>query len=195
MGGQGKTQTALRYCRKAFRNQTFNTVLWIDANSEISAQKAIESILSKAEIPTPASGFERDLVAFKDALTSLKRPCLLVFDDYDTPGNFSKIADMFVQHEQICIMLTSRHHESSRLGIPIHVKDMDKSDAEDLLLISSGLIRQDVESKHLANTVKMLGCLPLALDQAGAYIRKLHLPLDLFEKHYRQTEEDTTIYP
>ena len=184
MGGQGKTQTALRYCRKAFQNRTFNTVLWIDASSEISAHQAISSILSKAEIPTSAQEFERNLLAFRDALTSLKGPCLLVFDNYDTPRNFSKIADMFVSHEQICIMLTSRHHESLRLGMPIHVRDMDQSDAEDLLLISSGLIRQDVDPKRLAKTVNMLGCLPLALDQAGSYIRKLHLSLDLFEKHY-----------
>ncbi len=159
-------------------------MLWIDASSEISAHQAIESILSKAGIPTSAQEYERNLLAFKDALTSSKGPCLLVFDNYDTPRNFSNIADMFVQHEHICIMLTSRHHESLRLGMPIHVRDMDQSDAEDLLLISSGLIRQDVNPKRLAKTVNMLGRLPLALDQGGAYIRKLHLSLDVFETHY-----------
>ena len=184
MGGQGKTQSALRYCRKAFQNRTFNTVLWIDASSEISAHQAIESILSKAEIPTSALEFERNLLAFKDALTSLKGPCLLVFDNYDTPRNFTKIADMFVHHEQICIMLTSRHHGSLRLGTPVHVREMDQSDAEDLLLTSSGLVTDAVNPKHLAKIVNMLGRLPLALDQAGAYIRKLHLSLDVFEKHY-----------
>ena len=184
MGGQGKTQTALRYCRKGFQNRTFNTVLWIDASSEISAQQAIKSILSKAEIPTSASEFEQNLLAFKDGLKTLKGPCLLVFDNYDTPRNFSKIADMFIDHEQICIMLTSRHHESLRLGAPVHVREMDQSDAEGLLLTSSGLIRQDVNPKHLAQIVNMLGRLPLALDQAGAYIRKLQLSLDVFEKHY-----------
>ena len=61
---------------------------------------------------------------------------------------------------------------------------MDQSDAEDLLLTSSGLIRQDVDPKHLAKIVNILGRLPLALDQAGVYIRKLHLSLDVFEKHY-----------
>ena len=91
---------------------------------------------------------------------------------------------MFVDHEQICIMLTSRHHESLRLGTPVHVREMDQSDAEDLLLTVSGLIRQDVNPKHLAKIVNMLGRLPLALDQAGAYIRKLQLSLDVFEKHY-----------
>ena len=184
MGGQGKTQTALRYCRKAFQNMTFNVVLWIDASSEISAHQAIKSILSKAEIPTSAQEFEQNLLAFKNALISLRGPCFLVFDNYDTPKNFSKIADMFVEHEQIYILLTSRHHESLRLGMPIYVRDMDQSDAEDLLQTSSGLTRQGVDPKHLAKTVNMLGCLPLALDQAGAYIKKLHLSLDVFEKHY-----------
>ena len=194
MGGQGKTQTALRYCRKAFQNRTFNTVLWIDASSETSAHQAINSILSKAEIPKSAQGFEQNLSAFKDALTSLKGPCLLVFDNYDTPRDFSRIAEMFVQHEQICILLTSRHHESLRLGTPIHVRDMDQGDAEDLLLVSSGLMRNDVDPKHLATTVNMLGCLPLALDQAGAYIRRLQLSLDLFKKHYMDKQKKILQY-
>ena len=194
MGGQGKTQTALRYCRKAFQNRTFNTVLWIDASSEISAIQAMNSILSKAEIPMSALEFERKLLAFKDALTSLKGPCLLVFDNYDTPRNFLRLADMFVDHEQICIMLTSRHHESLRLGTPVHVREMDQSDAEDLLLTVSGLIRQDVNPKHLAKIVNMLGRLPLALDQAGAYIRKLQLSLDVFEKHYIDKQKNILQY-
>ena len=176
MGGQGKTQTALRYCRKAFQDRTFNTVLWIDASSETSAHQAINSILSKAEIPTSALESERNLISFKDALTSLKGPCLLVFDNYDTPRNFSNIANMFVHHEQICIMLTSRHHESLRLGTHIHIGQMDQSDAEDLLLMSSGLVRQNVSPQNLEHTDNMLGCLPLALDQAASYIRKMHLP-------------------
>lgn len=194
MGGQGKTQTAIRYCQKAFQHRTFNTVLWIDASSETSAHQAINSILSKAEIPTSALEVERNLISFKDALTSLKGPCLLVFDNYDSPRNFSKIADMFVHHEQICIMLTSRHHESLRLGTPVHVREMDQSDAEDLLLVSSGLIRQDINPKNLAKAVNMLGRLPLALDQAGAYIRKLHLSLDVFEEHYIDKQKEILQY-
>ena len=169
-------------------------MLWIDASSKISAHQSINSILSKADIPTLALEFEQNLIAFKDALTSLKASCLLVFDNYDTPRNFSKIADMFVEHKQICIMLTSRHHESSRLGIPIIVRDMNQKDAEDLLLISSDLKRKDVDPEDLVNTVNMLGCLPLALDQAGAYIRKLHLSLDLFKKHYKDKQKKILNY-
>ena len=194
MGGQGKTQTALRYCRKAFQNGTFNTVLWIDASSEINANQAIESILSKAEISPSAAGYGSDILALKNALASLKGPCLLVFDNYDTPKNFSKIADMFVEHEQLCILLTSRHHESLRLGMPIHVRDMDQRDAEDLLLISSGLVRQHVNPQDLEHTVNMLGCLPLALDQAGTYIRKLQLSLDVFERHYLDRQKKILQY-
>ena len=194
MGGRGKTQIALRYCRNAFQNRTFNTVLWIDASSEISAHQAIESILSKAEIPTSAAGSGSNVLAFKNALISLNGPCLLVFDNYDTPKTFPKIADMFIQHEQLCILFTSRDHESLRLGMPIHLEDMDQSDAENLLLISSGLIRQDVNPQNLAHTVNMLGCLPLALDQAGAYIRKLHLSLGVFEKHYLDRQKKILQY-
>ena len=194
MGGQGKTQTALRYCRNAFQNRTFNTVLWIDASSEINANQAIESILSKAEISTSAVGYGSNVLALKNALASLNGPCLLVFDNYDTPKNFSKITDMFVEHEQLCILLTSRHHESLRLGMPVHVRDMDQSDAEDLLLISSGLVRQYVSPQDLEHTVNMLGCLPLALDQAGAYIRKLQLSLDVFERHYLDRQKKILQY-
>ena len=47
MGGKGKTQAALKYCRQAFLSATFDTVLWIDATTQASAQQAIESIVSR----------------------------------------------------------------------------------------------------------------------------------------------------
>jgi len=45
MGGQGKTQSALNYCRQAFQDGTFDTILWIDATSAARTQHAIESIV------------------------------------------------------------------------------------------------------------------------------------------------------
>lgn len=43
MGGQGKSQLALEYCRQ--RRETFHGVFWVDATSEATAEREFESIL------------------------------------------------------------------------------------------------------------------------------------------------------
>ncbi len=104
------------------------------------------------------------------------------------------IGNMFPKGAHISILITSRHGASLRLGTPIYVVDMEPAEAEDLVLISSGLIRQESESETLRSIVERLGCLPLALNQAGGYIRARHLPLDTFEKHYIERREQILKY-
>jgi len=197
MGGQGKTQSALNYCRQAFQDGTFDTILWIDATSVARAQHAIESIVPKANFSTSSGAPktpEANLSTFKDTLASRSKPCLLLYNYYDSPKEFMSIGNMFPKGARISILITSHHSASLPLGTPIYVVDMEPAEVEDLLLISSGLIRQESESETLRSIVERLGCLPLALDQAGAYIRARHLPLDTFEKHYIERREQILKY-
>ena len=109
---------------------------------------------------------EEMLSAFKDTLASHPKPWLLVYDNYNSPKEFISIGNMFPEGTQTFILMTSRHRGSLRLGAPVHVVDMDPTEAEDLLLVSSGLNRQEPKSETLKRVVERLGCLPLALDQA-----------------------------
>ena len=44
MGGQGKTQIAREYCRRAMEAKRFSAILWVDALSKNTLKKSFESI-------------------------------------------------------------------------------------------------------------------------------------------------------
>ena len=75
-------------------------------------------------------------------------------------------------------MFTSRRSQDlDRLGFLLEIPAMDVSDGISLLL--RGHSNQDIKQhlKIASNIVDRLGGLPLAIDQAAAYIRSQHLPL------------------
>ena len=192
MGGLGKSQAALEYCRPSFRNGRFDTVLWIDATSLITVQQAIESIVSKAKVfaaSCPPQSFKEKLSAFKDTMLSLSKPWLLIFDNYDSPKDFPSLGDVIPQSEHAFVIITSRHGGSLRLGSPVGIAEMGPEEAENLLLASSGLARPETQPEVLRSIVGRLGYLPLALDQAGAYIGTRNLLLENFEQHYTERRE------
>jgi len=66
---------------------------------------------------------------------------------------------------------------------------MAEDEGLELLLCRSKLERNDINIMEGRKVVQMLGYLPLAIDQAGAYISTRRLPLQLFAKHYAERKE------
>jgi hypothetical protein len=102
IGGQGKSQTALRYCHLT---RGYHAKFWINASSRETTVRSFEAIAAElARKPlqraaqSPASGgrddgllITWDRVAGK--LATWDRPWLLVFDNYDDVKSFP-IADV-----------------------------------------------------------------------------------------------------
>ena len=91
LGGQGKSQIALEYCRKW--RETYRGVFWIDANSEMTATQSYAMIaaelMGKSLTETGDSAAQIRMV--KDHLEQWDEGWLLVFDNYDEPDKFSEI--------------------------------------------------------------------------------------------------------
>ena len=51
MGGQGKTQLALEYCRVARTSGKFQAIFWIDASSSNTVSRGLETIAAKISSP------------------------------------------------------------------------------------------------------------------------------------------------
>ena len=88
MGGQGKSQIALEYCRRS--RSRFQAIFWIDATSDASVQGGFERIAKKFD-PLAATGprdrdEKIDLVQKK--LANLEEEWLLVFDNYDDLSSY-----------------------------------------------------------------------------------------------------------
>ena len=92
------------------------------------------------------------------------------------------------------ILITSRNQAMGRLIAfenVIEISEMEETDAVSLLLKASGCL--DASAEHLQaakNIVTSLGCMPLAVDQAGAYIGAGNCDINEYLKQFslhRQT--------
>ena len=191
IGGQGKTQCALKFCQEA--RASYRGIFWIDASSNISATRSFETIaeklLSKEDFPDT----ESKVKFVKETLQSWTEPWLLVFDNYDDPRTFNNISFFFPTANNVSkssILITSRHVATERLGTAIKVDGL--SEMESLELLFQGSDIGTLDEKTLAEgkkIVKQLGYLALAIDQAAAYISIRQLPLELFADHFAQRKE------
>ena len=71
---------------------------------------------------------------------------------------------------------------------------MTKDECLELLLRQSKQERNDNNIAEGKMIVQKLGYLPLAIDQASAYISVRHLPFQLFKKHYEEQRESVFKY-
>ena len=179
MGGQGKTQLALEYCRM---KRADYSVFFVDATSEGTAFRSFEYIGSTL---SPGSNFPNPEIARTFVLKTLEDfldPVLFVFDNFDQPAEFTTIRD-FLPHKAK-IIVTTRHGDAKRLGKCIEVGAMSEDEGVELLLHQSGHDRNPDNVKHAREIAEQLGGLALAIDQAATYINARHVPLDRFIEVY-----------
>lgn len=99
MGGQGKSQIALEYCRSS--RSRFRAIFWIDATSEASVQGGFERIVKKFDPLAAAGPHDKDekIDLVQKNLASLEEEWLLVFDNYDDPSSY-KLRPYLLTSEQ-----------------------------------------------------------------------------------------------
>jgi tetratricopeptide (TPR) repeat protein len=190
MGGSGKTQLALEFCRQAEESLGFMAIIWIDASSPASvaqSYKIIAKNISKDRQDDVESDATISLV--HNVLRGWKQWWLVVFDNYNSPKAFQSqgIRHYIPSGNNGCILFTSRHADSTRLGHSIAVSGMN--DSESLSLLLQRVPLNEEEKIHGREIASALGNLALALDQAGAYIRARNLKLKDFIPHYNKRKE------
>ena len=97
LGGQGKSQTVLEYCRRWRKD--YRGVFWVNASSRSLATESYHRI-SRAlsgQTQTPDDNGEQVIETVKAELEHWHNSWLLIFDNYDTPDGFSDIRRYFPQ--------------------------------------------------------------------------------------------------
>ncbi|KAL8790171.1 MAG: hypothetical protein Q9195_006498 [Heterodermia aff. obscurata] len=187
MGGQGKTQIALEICERQDIRQHFKVVLWVNAGTEDTTAQAFEHFARSMCLQGSSFSDSQSQIDYvKERLEDSDRPCLLIFDNYDDLETFKGIRNFFPRDNRHSILITSRHEDSTHLGLSISISKMDENEANALLLHRSGLDHDAVAAEHAKGVARHLGYLPLALAQAGAYVKSRRIPLSAFVDHYEK---------
>ena len=183
--GSGKTRLARAFTEKWVSGE--HVAVWFDASSATSLNKDFLSFAVSAKLRPPyelSCLGEGDLrMVVMNFIADYSIPWLLVFDNYDAveePLGFH-IAPYLPLRGQGSILITSRnagvHRALERTCPNISVEGMTSSEARALLL--SHLERSDAAlNEHENGLVTYISSeissrLPLAITQAGAYIRNM----------------------
>ena len=184
MGGQGKTQIALECCRRLQVLQAFQTIIWIDATSQETIAAEYRLLLSKLSGNAPPSPDLAEARGFQQRLEDWPEPFLLVFDNCDQPAALQVVKEYLPRNPNGVTLCTSRHLDCDRLGQVIDVPPMSDSDASELLLSRCKAAKVNGNVAKASQITKVLGHLPLAVDQAASYIKGRRIPLENFLEHY-----------
>ena len=175
LGGVGKTQLAIEY---AYRHrQDYRTVLWVVADSLdtlYSEYLGLADILKLPKRKEDNQSQRREVV--KQWLCS-NGEWLLILDNVE---NLSLLSDFLPSRHSGHVLLTTRIHAIGEWASRIEVNMLDQQSGTRLLLYRAGMLAQDKplsqakETERLSaqNVWNAFGGLPLALDQAGAYVEE-----------------------
>ncbi|MBD2109302.1 tetratricopeptide repeat protein [Nodosilinea sp. FACHB-13] len=188
LGGIGKIQTALEYVYRHL--DTYRHVFWVKAEQpdELMADYAViaNSLqipgYQQTEQPAVAKAFQRWLAA--------QEGWLLVLDNAD---DVAMVKPWLPVGPQGHLMLTTRAQALGTVAQRLEIKQLSPEDGALLLLRRAKLVAEtatldaaDAEDRALALSLTTeLDGLPLALDQAGAYIEEQCLTLTEYLALYR----------
>jgi hypothetical protein len=99
LGGQGKSQLALKYCR--ISRTKFRGVFWVDATSKSSATRSFDAIAAGLNKPVTRT-FDDPLSKVRfvlDTIQSWKEKWLIVYDNYDQPEVFTNVKEFMPTSE------------------------------------------------------------------------------------------------
>ncbi|NUS88940.1 MAG: tetratricopeptide repeat protein [Streptomyces sp.] len=167
LGGMGKSTLALHYAHR--HRDRYNPVWWIPAESAATiglGLAALAAHLNPYADLTAASGAEA--AAWATTWLQAHDGWLLVFDDAAVPGDLAPLLGSLTTGRHL---ITSRratgwHH----LARPVTLDTLTPDAALDLLMRITDST-DDGAAPELAELAAELGHLPLALEQAAAYIQ------------------------
>jgi tetratricopeptide (TPR) repeat protein len=150
---------------------SFSFVFWIDASSIGTITQGLKGICS---LPAAqSSGLDGSPESALHWIGSLKEKYIMVFDNADVLSP-AELEAYLPPGRGGNILITSRNSTMRNLTSPensLEVSEMEENDAIELLLKASYLDPSSMDFQAEASEiVKELFCIPLAIDQAGAYI-------------------------
>ena len=150
----------------------FSSVFWIDASSVGTITQGLKGICN---LPAAQScGLDGSPESALHWIGSLKENYVMVFDNADALSPTELEVYLPSPGKWGNILVTSHNSAMQCLTLPVNsleVTEMEESDAIKLLMKASCLDPTSMKFQAEASRiVKELFCLPLAVDQAGAYI-------------------------
>lgn len=168
LGGIGKTQTAVKYAYQYW--DEYKYILWANADSYDTLILDFIAIANMLNLPNKDAKEQNLVITSVNLWLETVGEWLLIFDNADEP---ELIEDFFPLKPKGHILVTSRAQTFLNLNImtPVELDKLEPGESVQFLLKRTG--RKDVERAEydaIEQLAKEFDYLPLAMEQAGAYI-------------------------
>lgn len=186
LGGVGKTQLALEYTYTM--RAIYDKIYWISAATEADLFSGFQSIAQRIPVPGCINLSPRDVAQHVLRWLRGHDNWLLVIDNLDEVDVVSGyLPDASPTKHTLLTTRHSRYYDIPAEGLEVDIMEINEA-VELLLLRSNPGISQRTpgELAECENIVKVLGCLPLAIEQAAGYIREVSNDLYQFLSSYQR---------
>jgi tetratricopeptide (TPR) repeat protein len=189
LGGIGKTQTAIEY---AYRyGDEYSAVFWVRADSRETLVADFVAIARLLGLPGQDAQDQMQIVAATKRWLEQQAGWLLILDNAD---ELSLVTDFLPTKGKGHVLLTTRAQATGKIAQSLSVERMELSEGIQLLLRRAKLLDPQEPLDNVAAIVRTaaqqlvteLDGLPLALDQAGAYIEETGCSLSEYLQLYAQ---------
>jgi tetratricopeptide (TPR) repeat protein len=162
LGGIGKTSLARAYVAR--HGHEYPGVWWIAAADRIGARDGLADLarVLLPGLPADATPDDAARAALKQ-LSALRTPFLLIYDNAPAPMALAGL----LPTRGARVLITSRHPDWAEQAAALPVGPLPPDEAAELLQARAGRPEPDGATR----LARELGYLPLALTQAGAYVK------------------------
>jgi tetratricopeptide (TPR) repeat protein len=193
LGGIGKTQLALEY---AYRyHQDYTAILWARAESTDALISSFVALATLLRLPECEAKEQEIIVQAVKTWLQTHRAWLLILDNAD---DLVLLPDFLPPVLEGHLLLTTRAAATGRLAQRLEVETLLPEQGALFLLRRAALLAPDADLSHVAHQEQELamqisgelGGLPLALDQAGAYLEETGTDLGSYWQIYQRHRAD-----
>ena len=179
LGGVGKTQLALEYTYRHLAD--YETVWWVKSEEPATLAADYTSLAAKLDLPEKTSPDQNVITEAVRIWLEQNESWLLVFDNAQDPED---LEDYLPRTGAGHVIITSRNPNWGGIvrTLPVDVFSRDES-----IEFLRNRTRQDDGADALADA---LGDLPLALEQAGAYIEETGISLSDYLKRFQEQQKE-----
>src|SRR6266487_2081486 len=187
LGGIGKTQVAVEY---AYRHrEEYRFVLWANASTDQTLIAAYISIADRLHLPERTMPEQEKIVAAVLHWLATHESWLLILDNAD---ELERVWSLLPTGSTGHVLLTTRDHMVGEMQSFL-VEEMDRMEGTLFLLRRAHFLTPEMRVEQVSQgdrqiaeqIVEAMDGLPLALDQAGAYIEETKCRLSDYQQRYQ----------